>query len=60
MPDRQNPRLCLDLAEQARMKADVQSDVDLYQSYIELAEDYEILAQVLERIQRKRALLDPT
>jgi hypothetical protein len=60
MPDRQNPRFCSDLAEQARMKADTQIDVDLYQSYIELAEDYEILAQVLERIQRKRALLEPT
>jgi hypothetical protein len=60
MPDRQNPRLCRDFAEEARIKADVQTDVDLQQSYLELAEDYETLAQTLERIQRKRRLLEPT
>ena len=60
IPGRQTPRLYRDLAEKARIKAGAAADVDLQQSYFELAADYEALAQTLERIQRKRRLLEPT
>jgi hypothetical protein len=58
VPDQHTPGLCRDLAERARAKAEVQADVDLQQSYFELAADYEMLAQTLERIERKRGLLE--
>jgi hypothetical protein len=57
MLDYQNPRVCCELAEQARIEAAAATDVDLQQSCIELAEDYQMLADTLERIQRKRGLL---
>jgi hypothetical protein len=44
------------LAEKARIKADTQADIDLQASYFELAQDYEMLAQTLERIQRKHVV----
>jgi hypothetical protein len=37
----------------------VQTDIDLQASYFELAEDYQMLAETLERIERKRRPLQP-
>jgi hypothetical protein len=60
MLDYQNTRVCRDLAKEARIEADAVTDVDLQHSYIELAEDYEMLADTLERIHRKLGLSEPT
>lgn len=57
MPDSMDPRLCRILAQKARDKAATTTDVDLQQSYFELAEDYETIAETLERIQGKKRLL---
>jgi len=53
MPDSLDPRLCRILAQKARLKAAIATDIDLQQSYLELADDYETMADTLERIQRK-------
>jgi hypothetical protein len=55
MPDSLDPRLCRILAQKARDKAAAATDIDLRQSYLELADDYETIADTLERI-RKRPL----
>jgi hypothetical protein len=55
MLEYQNPHVCRDLAVEARKEAAAATDVDLQQSYLELATDYEMLADTLERIQRKRS-----
>jgi hypothetical protein len=55
MPDRHDPCLCRDLAEGARIKADTETDVDLQQCYLELAQDYQMLANTLERISLKKS-----
>jgi len=60
MPETMDPGLCRKLAQEARTKAITAKDVDLQQSYLELAADYETLAETLERIQRNRILLQPT
>ena len=57
VPDKFNPRVFRVLAEKARVKADAATDIDLQQSYLELAEDYDALAKTLERIQRKTDVL---
>ena len=56
MPDSLDPRLCRTLARKARLKAAAATDIDLQQSYLELADDYEMMADTLERIQRKNPL----
>ena len=56
MPDSLDPRLCRILAQKARLKAAIATDIDLQQSYLELADDYERMADTLERIQRQNSL----
>jgi hypothetical protein len=55
MLDLQDACLCRDLADGARIKADTETDGDLQQTYLELAQDYQMLAKILERIQLKKS-----
>lgn len=54
MPDKSDPAVYRELAAQVRVKAGKSADIPLTQSYFELAAAFEMLADTLERIQRRR------
>ena len=60
MPDTPTPHHYRNLAKEARRKATATSDIDLHQSYLELAADYEAVAETLDRIRRGLALSHST